>query len=215
LTGVSKFSKVSLFSGLNNLEDITLNPRFATIAGYRQVDLETSFADYLEGQDYAQIRRWYNGYRWLGEAVYNPFDILLFISNGYIFDNYWFSTGTPSFLLKLIDKNKYYIPNFENIVKNRSILDSFDIHSIDLETLMWQTGYLTITEARQTPAGMLYQLSIPNQEVQIALMGSIVDAIARPERGVQIRSLLYTALERGDMEELKAQIKALYASIPP
>jgi len=214
LTGVSKFSKVSLFSGLNNLEDITLNPRFATIAGYRQVDLETSFADYLEGQDYAQIRRWYNGYRWLGEAVYNPFDILLFISNGYIFDNYWFSTGTPSFLLKLIDKNKYYIPNFENIVKNRSILDSFDIHSIDLETLMWQTGYLTITEARQTPAGMLYQLSIPNQEVQIALMGSIVDAIARPERGVQIRSLLYTALERGDMEELKAQIKALYASIP-
>lgn len=214
LTGVSKFSKVSLFSGLNNLEDITLNPRFATIAGYRQVDLETSFADYLEGQDYAQIRRWYNGYRWLGETVYNPFDILLFISNGYIFDNYWFSTGTPSFLLKLIEKNKYYIPNFENIVKNRSILDSFDVNSIDLETLMWQTGYLTITEARQTPAGMLYQLSIPNQEVQIALMGSIVDAIARPERGVQIRSLLYTALERGDMEELKAQIKALYASIP-
>ncbi|MCX8083504.1 MAG: AAA family ATPase, partial [Calditerrivibrio sp.] len=88
ITGVSKFSKVSLFSGLNNLEDITLNPRYATIAGYTHRDLETVFSEHLKGQDYEKIRRWYNGYKWLGEAVYNPFDILLFISNGYMYRNY-------------------------------------------------------------------------------------------------------------------------------
>ena len=79
LTGVSKFAKVSIFSGLNNLEDISLNPDYGNICGYTQLDLDTTFAPYLEGVDMEKVKRWYNGYNFLGDTVYNPFDILLFI----------------------------------------------------------------------------------------------------------------------------------------
>ena len=111
LTGVSKFSKVSVFSGLNNLKDISLDPRYATLCGYTQHDLETTFAAHLHGADMAQVRQWYNGYNFLGERVYNPFDILLFCDSGQRFENYWFATGTPSFLIKLIRQSNFYIPN--------------------------------------------------------------------------------------------------------
>ena len=102
LTGVSKFAKMSIFSGLNNLEDISLNPDYGNICGYTQRDLETSFAPYLEGVDMEQVKRWYNGYNFLGDSVYNPYDILLFIRNQRMFKNYWFETGTPKFLIELI-----------------------------------------------------------------------------------------------------------------
>ncbi len=141
ITGVSKFSKVSLFSGLNNLNDITLDKRYSTICGYTQNDIETTFKEHLKGQDFDKIKLWYNGYKWLGEGVYNPFDILLFIDKDFTYKNYWFNTGTPTFLLKLIEKNNYFLPNFENIVQDEMILDSFDVDNIELETLMWQTGY--------------------------------------------------------------------------
>jgi hypothetical protein len=77
LTGVSKFSKVSLFSGLNNLKDITVDPRYSALCGYTEADLDQVFAPELAGLDRDQIRAWYNGYNWTGEAVYNPFDVLL------------------------------------------------------------------------------------------------------------------------------------------
>lgn len=130
ITGVSKFSKVSLFSGLNNIEDITLDKRYATICGYTQNDVETTFAEHLAGQDFTKIKHWYNGYKFLGEGVYNPFDILLFISKGFSYENYWFSTATPTFLLKLIEKNSYFLPDFENIIQDIKMLDSFDVDNI-------------------------------------------------------------------------------------
>ncbi len=107
LTGVSKFSKVSIFSGLNNLEDITLHKRFATICGYTQKDIEEDFKELLEGVDLEKLKEWYNGYNFLGDRVYNPFDILLFISNEFAYKNYWFGTGTPTFLIKLLKQKNY------------------------------------------------------------------------------------------------------------
>ena len=88
MTGVSKFSKASIFSGLNNLEDISLTPRFGTICGYTQNDIETTFLPYLKGVDLEELKEWYNGYNFLNDRVYNPFDILLFIKNDFLFDNY-------------------------------------------------------------------------------------------------------------------------------
>ena len=106
MTGVSKFSKVSLFSGLNQLKDITLSQDYATICGYTQEDLQTAFGRHLEGIDWKKLKRWYNGYTWLGDtAVYNPYDILLFISENHSYRNFWFETGNPSFLIKLFQKN--------------------------------------------------------------------------------------------------------------
>ena len=99
ITGVSKFSKVSLFSGLNNLKDITLNPRYSAICGYTEEDLDTVFAPELGGLDRDQVRDWYNGYSWRGEEkVYNPFDILLLFDTRE-FAAHWFETGTPTFLV--------------------------------------------------------------------------------------------------------------------
>ncbi len=104
LTGVSKFSKVSLFSGLNNLEDITLNARYATLCGYTEAELSTVFADYLVDVDLEALRDWYNGYNFLGDKVYNPYDVLLYLKNR-VFRAYWFETASPSFLIKRLPPN--------------------------------------------------------------------------------------------------------------
>ena len=214
ITGVSKFSKVSLFSGLNNIQDITLHKDYSTICGYTQEDVETVFKEHLKGQDFQKIKKWYNGYKFLGEGVYNPFDILLFISNKFEYRNYWFSTATPTFLLKLIEKNNYFLPNLENIVKDEMMLNSFDVDYIELETLMWQTGYLTITNTRETPKGIRYQLNIPNQEVKISLMESIANYMSKIQNSVIVNDhILYAFLDK-DLEKLEKNIKALFASIP-
>ena len=105
LTGVSKFSKVSLFSGLNNLEDISLDPRFGSLCGYTQQELETVFHEYLDKVNLIQVQQWYNGYNFLAEPVYNPFDVLLYLRNRQ-FKPYWFETGTPSFLVRLLAEKK-------------------------------------------------------------------------------------------------------------
>ncbi len=214
ITGVSKFSKVSLFSGLNNIQDITLHPKYATICGYTQNDVETTFAKHLEGQDFAKIRKWYNGYKFLGEGVYNPFDILLFISNSFIYRNYWFSTATPTFLLKLIEKNNYFLPSLENIVKDDQMLDSFDVDYIEVETLMWQTGYLTIHESYESIKGIKYRLSIPNNEVRISLMGRIADFMSKIHNSELQQEALYEHLLAANFSAFEATFKSLFASIP-
>jgi hypothetical protein len=105
LTGVSKFSKVNIFSGLNNLTDITLDAEYSDICGYTDADVETVFAPELEGLDRDEIRRWYNGYNWNGEAVYNPFDLLLLFQKR-VFRPFWFETGTPTFLVDMLTERK-------------------------------------------------------------------------------------------------------------
>jgi len=213
LTGVSRFSKVSIFSGLNQLNDITIDPAFATVCGYTQTDLETVFADRIKDFDKEEVKRWYNGYSWLGEKVYNPFDILLLFDKK-MFRPYWFSTGTPTFLIKLIEKNRYYLPSLENVVKDDSILESFDINHMDFETLMWQTGYLTIDNAVQTPRGMKYQLKIPNKEVEISLMGAIADFLSKVNNSEKYQDGIYESLLQANFLEFEKQIKSLFASIP-
>jgi len=214
ITGVSKFSKVSLFSGLNNLNDITVDKNYATICGYTQKDVETYFYEHLKDQDFNKIKKWYNGYKWLGEPVYNPFDILLFIQKGCVFGNYWFSTATPTFLLKLIEKNKYYLPNLERAVKDYRMLDSFDVDYIDIETLMWQTGYLTIADIEEDVDGMIYyRLKIPNFEVQISLMTSIADYISKFTGSTNYRRSIFKCFLTQNLEDLKKELQSLYASI--
>ncbi|MBX0311988.1 MAG: AAA family ATPase, partial [Sulfurihydrogenibium sp.] len=165
LTGVSRFSKVSIFSGLNQLNDITLDPNFATICGYTQTDLETVFADRIKDFDKEEVRKWYNGYSWLGEKVYNPFDILLLFDKK-IFRPYWFETGTPTFLIKLFKQNKYYLPELENLEVGEELLSNLDIDDLYVENLLFQTGYLTIKDVIEEPTERIFILSYPNFEVK-------------------------------------------------
>ncbi|NEW59995.1 hypothetical protein GSY74_01750 [Sulfurovum sp. bin170] len=112
------------------------------------------------------MKKWYNGYNFLGEGVYNPFDILLFFSRNKIYSNYWFETGNPSFLIEVLKQNRYFISDFENIEMDESNLGNFDIDHIQLETLLFQTGYLTIKEVRTRFNQRVYHLTYPHLEVR-------------------------------------------------
>ncbi|MCG5509491.1 ATP-binding protein [Ectothiorhodospira lacustris] len=167
LTGVSKFSKVSLFSGLNNLNDITLDKPFAPICGYTDEDIDTVFAPELPGLDREQIRQWYNGYRWGDEttqAVYNPFDVLLLFQKRE-FRPYWFESATPSFLVKLLSERGVFTPRLDRLQTKASLLGRFDVDDIATEALLFQTGYLTVHKVEEPITGYwLYTLGYPNRD---------------------------------------------------
>ena len=150
LTGVSKFAKTGIFSGLNNLKDITLDSRYSAICGYTQTDLEQIFTEHLSRFDTDEVKRWYNGYSWTGESVYNPFDILLLFDEG-TFKPYWFETGTPTFLIKLWESNPRLPADYEDLIAGTDLLGSFDPEHIRIETLLFQAGYLTIKKWSADP----------------------------------------------------------------
>jgi hypothetical protein len=215
LTGVSKFSKVSIFSGLNNLLDITLDRHYATICGYTQTDLETVFASRLQGVDMERVKDWYNGYNFLGEKVYNPFDILLFIEKGLVFDNYWFATGTPTFLIRLIRENNYFLPRLSDLRVAGSLVDSFDIQNIKLEPIMFQAGYLTIKEVHELEfGGFEYSLEYPNREVAISFNDMLIRYLTDATAYTGTKSSLFTGLKHGNLAAVKNTLAALFASIP-
>jgi hypothetical protein len=216
LTGVSRFSRVSIFSGLNNLVDISLNPRFAEICGFTHKNLENEFKEYLKGVDLEEVRKWYNGYNFLGKnKLYNPFDILQFIDNGYKFSNYWFKTGTPSFLVKLIKERNYNIINFENLEVDESILDSFDIENIKLESLMFQSGYLTIKEVKEILANRIFTLTFPNLEVKMSFNDYLLDILVDDSsRKTRLKLELIDVLIKAKLDKLKEVLTSLYASLP-
>ena len=213
LTGVSKFSKVSLFSGLNNLSDITLDARYSALCGYTQTELEHHFSEHLEGVDMALMKRWYNGYNWLGEHVYNPFDVLLFIDGGKEFLPYWFETATPSFLIDILQKRPFHLPDLEAVHMDHRALGDFDVDRIHLETLLFQTGYLTIKEKRTPFVGSLpeYVLSYPNNEVRYSLMSYLLNNYLTDR--LQERSSVYDAFLTNDFAVLEQRFRALFDGI--
>ncbi|MDZ7758851.1 MAG: AAA family ATPase [Desulfovermiculus sp.] len=214
ITGVSKFSKVSLFSGLNNLEDITLHKENSAVCGYTQKELETVFADRLEDVDLEKVRQWYNGYNWLGEDVYNPFDILLYLKTQE-FSNYWFETGTPTFLIKLLHSKKYAIPSLETIKASEKLLGSFDVDRIEIETLLFQTGYLTLKSVQNMAGTRRFCLGYPNLEVKQSLTDSLLTyltgTLAESEKA---KFSAFDALAANDLDAMKDIFQAFFASIP-
>ena len=215
LTGVSKFSKVSLFSGLNNLKDITLDPRFSAICGYTDADLDTVFAPELPGLDRDEIRRWYNGYRWLGEEkVYNPFDILLLFDTRR-FKAHWFETGSPTFLVKTLVERKVAAPSLEDGVAGEDLLSAFDVDDVATEALLFQTGYLTIVGEEDAGGEPMYRLGYPNHEVRLSLNRSLLRAMA-PDASRQTRDRLRLRqlLEANDFEGVEGLFRSFFAGIP-
>ncbi|MEN9373161.1 MAG: hypothetical protein RIR79_713 [Pseudomonadota bacterium] len=215
ITGVSKFSKVSLFSGLNHLQDITLIPRYSAICGYTDEDIDTVFAPELFDLDRKGIRDWYNGYNWLGESVYNPFDVLLLFENR-VFDKYWFETGTPTFLVQLLSERKQFTPNLSKIIASEVLLSTFDVDNIPSEAILFQAGYLTIQSRRQVILGQwAYTLTYPNKEVEGSLNAALLPAFGISESiGFPQRVALVDTLQINDFVKLKELFHALFASIP-
>lgn len=214
LTGVSKFSKVSLFSGLNNLNDITLDANYSAICGYTDRDVDNVFAPELEELDREEIRRWYNGYNWLGETVYNPFDLLLLFAKRR-FRPWWFETGTPSFLINVLTERKTWLPTLGHLESDAELLATFDVDDIPTVALLFQTGYLTIAREEDLGGNAFYQLRFPNHEVYQSTYGSLLRAwTANSQAEIQNRKTLYRLLQRHDLPGLKDLFQAFFASIP-
>jgi hypothetical protein len=219
LTGVTKFSKVNLFSNLNNLQDITVDKKYATITGYTQNDLEICFSDYLEGVNLEAVKKWYNGYNYFGEAIYNPFDILLFLSKNCQFENYWWETGNPSFLIELLKKSldKVFIPELGNLIVTKETLNSFDVDHIELVALLWQTGYLTFAEEiiDDITYSIEYKLKIPNLEIQRSLNSLFLDYLTNLNGAkTAFSSATSKSLREGDLAALEDSLKSLFSAIP-
>ncbi len=215
ITGVSKFSKVSLFSGLNNLEDITLSPDCSSICGYTQDELEDVFSDWIDhDMDLTKIKTWYNGYNWLGQEVYNPFDILLYLKQGE-FRNFWFETATQTFLIRLLQEKKYYIPALHDLRVSEKILGSFDVDGLEIETLLFQTGYLTIRQVQNMGGMRWFQLGYPNQEVRQSLTDYILSFLTDSTVAQENNKFnLYEALMAHNFDAIKQTLQAFFSSIP-
>ena len=214
LTGVSKFSKVSLFSGLNNLRDITISREYSAICGYTDADVDSLFAPELEGLDREDIRTWYNGYNWTGEAVYNPFDLLLLFKERE-FRPFWFETGTPTFLVKLLSERQAWVPELGCTHASGTMLSTFDVGNIPTEALMFQTGYLTFDTVETIGAEQFITLRYPNLEVQQSLTASLLGVMVQNAGDeVRQRQRLYKLLKANDLVAMKDLFHSFYASIP-
>ena len=225
ITGVSKFSQVSLFSGVNNLTDITMEPEYAGMMGYTEEELRENFQDHTqaiakewntqEEEVFQEIRKWYNGYRFTHQplSVYNPFSTLKFLKAKRV-ESYWYSTGTPSFLIHQLndypESPESLIPLSGTGASKVELSNISDFEEIDLVALMFQTGYLTITDYDEV--ANYYSLDFPNREVREAFFQTLVRHFAKINRllSEKCRKLL----EGQNLSLFFKQIKTTLAGFP-
>ncbi|MBN2643203.1 MAG: ATP-binding protein [Victivallales bacterium] len=226
LTGVSKFSKVSVFSKLNNLTDISMNANYATMFGYTQQELESNFADYINSaakrlemdrdELLRQLKEWYNGYRFEEDAatVYNPVSIAKFFESGGKFKNFWFETGTPRFLIDLLKQNNYDLPSLENLELDEVGFSAYEITNLAVEPLLFQTGYITIHS--YDPETMLYTLGYPNMEVKNAFIRHLMDVFTPVRKEIAASHIvkIFQAARSGAIDALMAQMRIFFSNIP-
>ena len=215
ITGVSKFSKVSIFSDLNHLYDLTLDPNYAALCGYTQSELEHYFDPYLKimpPETLEKMKLWYNGYSWDAKTfVYNPFSVLNFFKSK-TYRNFWFETGTPTFLIKLMRKRFEY--KLEETEVSDLILESFTLEKfddLDLNSLLLQTGYLTIKE--MTPEGK-FVLNYPNQEVRRAFGQFLLSEYTDTKVSVPYGADILEALRKNNIEQVIKVIDSLIQAVP-
>ena len=215
LTGISKFSKVSLFSVLNNLEDITLDPVYSAICGYTEADLDRVFAPELAGLDRGRIRDWYNGYNWRGpEKVYNPYDVLRLFRRRE-FQAWWFETGTPAYLVETLVERGVPSVALDGMVSTDELLSTFDVEHMATEALLFQTGYLTIQGTEQEDGHTYHRLGYPNREVRQSLNENLLDRLTgSPSRRVDNSRRLRRLLRAADVAGLQELFHAVFAGIP-
>ncbi len=214
ITGVSKFSQVSIFSDLNNLYDLSMRQDFNEICGISQVELEAYFPQELETFDREKIRHWYNGYRWhiKGDTLYNPFSILNFFASGGDFFNYWYTTGTPTFLMEISKREHFY--RFDKVSVSNNSLQSFDFENISLIPILFQTGYLTIKDYSALFDNFI--LSFPNHEVEAAYLEKLADTYIQSQQypAKVIMPALLESLQAKSALALKETINKAFEHIP-
>ncbi len=224
LTGVSKFSKVSVFSDLNNLTDLTMDRRAATLLGYTQDEVETCFPDYIERlaerqsmpveRTLDELRGWYNGYRFEEEAetVYNPVSLMKCLESGKL-RNYWFETGTPTFLLELLRRQPVDMEKLTVLETAFSTYEPADLHPLPL---LVQTGYLTITGSRTLGRRHEYTLGYPNYEIEESFSSWLAQDFCNlpaPEFSSSLH-LLVDALRDARVDDMLEHLKTFFSGVP-
>ncbi len=145
--------------------------------------------------------------------MYNPFDVLLYLDKKEI-RNYWYETGTPSFLIKLIKQKEYNIVELEGIKADESLLNKFDVEEIEIEAIMFQSGYLTIKDYKVSENGILFELGFPNKEVRVSFNRDILYNLVKQKSKVNvIAEKIIEILKTEKIEELKEQIEILISAI--
>jgi hypothetical protein len=220
LTGVSKFSKAGVFSELNNLSDITMHDRYASILGITEEELAHYFDEYIKLQcNYLEIdeeevrlkiREYYNGYRFSETdlKVYNPFSLIKFFDESK-FRNYWFESGTPTFLVNLIKERNYYIPQTESFSADETTFSSYELDNLDITALLFQTGYLTIKDYDRDFG--TYVLGYPNVEVKYSFLRHLYKDRVPDEDNKYKR--LVELLAKGDLDEFISVMSSIFAGI--
>ena len=234
VTGVSKFCHVSLFSGLNNLTDITMDAKYATMLGYTQAEFESNFPEQIEAAEkmqtlsrkdfLAKIKKWYDGFRFeeKSETVYNPVSLASFFEKGGKFNNYWFQTGTSTFLLELIMKSKFNYSDMFTEPVSESFFNAFEITRLKPMVLLFQTGYLTIKKCVEEKIPYTdqtirrYYLDFPNLEVERSFNEQLLEyctAIQR-ESSPDFFAKLITTVGSGDADGFMKLFQSVFAGIP-
>jgi hypothetical protein len=226
LTGVSKFSGLSIFSALNNPQDITLQEEYAAICGYTQKELEINFSEHIDNaaeylnmtreETLDKIRYWYNGYTWDGKtAIYNPFSTMKFFQNRR-FTDYWFRSGTPTFLMDMIRNRNRPDAVLEPIIVDEKIFDGYDPAKTGEISLLFQTGYLTVKKMELISGFARYTLGVPNMEVKEALMEHLLSACS--ENSIEtVHSMIpqiQSQMHEGKTAALEQSLRSLLAHIP-
>ncbi len=225
LTGVTKFGKVSVFSDLNNLEDISLDRPYATICGITDEEIDTVFAPYVQrlaevtGRSHDDVRNelrvQYDGYHFVynSVAVYNPFSLLnTFKKNE--FKNYWFETGTPSYLVYLLKKHKYNLEQMSKVECDADVLNSVDSQSTNPIPVIYQSGYLTIKD--YDPEFGLYQLGFPNKEVEDGFLKFLLPSYASIDKTQTafVITNFVKDIRAGKVDEFFKRLSSLFADTP-
>ena len=225
LTGVSKFSKVSVFSDLNNLNDISMSPRFHNICGITEEELHTVFDQEIQSladannqtkeEAYQQLKNTYDGYHFTHGAtgLYNPFSVLWTL-NEKRYGSYWFSTGTPTYLVELIKKANFNIEELSNYEASEEQLNSIHTDTIDPIPVLYQSGYLTIKDFDER--FRLYTLNYPNEEVKNGFVNFLLPFYTKVQatQTTTIVSKFITSVEKGKAEEFMKQLQSLMAGTP-
>ena len=223
LTGVSRFGKLTIFSGLNSLEDISINAQYSGLCGITEAELVANFAPELESlalkrklsqeASLAELKKRYDGYLFHedGEHVYNPFSLLQVLKNKELYD-YWYATGTPTFLVKYLKTKRFFLPSLENDVRmGSSGLQLSPMEAQDPIPILFQTGYLTIKEKIFSA----YRLGFPNEEVRYGFMKNLLQGYNEriTDSDTEISHFL-EAVDAGDVDTFMTRLKSIIGGIP-
>lgn len=221
ITGISKFSKLSIFSTLNNLNELDMHPNFSHMLGYTEKELHNNFEPYFEEfaskkeisktELYQEFKQMYNGFRFSDEniKVYNPYSIARALEAKKI-DNYWFESGTPSFLVELIKSKKMDVSKLQNIEVGKDELKAYDIEKLELISILFQTGYLTIKEIEDQ---IIYKLGYPNLEVKKGFNLNLAKSFSKNKITVPVVHRLKKLLVNKNIEEFIEQIKSIFSNL--